>query len=64
MRSFSFSGSSEAPTHSNSGRAEKLRQDDWLISAILREINHLENVEEPAFRPALRPEIRRALAPD
>jgi hypothetical protein len=34
--------SSEAPTHLNSDGGEKLRQDEWLISAILREINHLE----------------------
>jgi hypothetical protein len=33
--------SSEAPTHLNSDRGEKLREDEWLISAILREINHL-----------------------
>jgi len=25
----------------NSDRGEKLREDEWLISAILREINHL-----------------------
>jgi hypothetical protein len=29
------------PTHLNSDRGEKLREDEWLISAILREINHL-----------------------
>jgi len=34
--------SSEAPTNLNSDRDEKLREDEWLISAILREINHLE----------------------
>jgi hypothetical protein len=28
--------SSEAPTYLNSDRGEKLREDDWLISAILR----------------------------
>ena len=32
---------SEAPTHLNSDRGEKLREDEWLISAILREINQL-----------------------
>jgi hypothetical protein len=39
--------SSEAPTYLNSDRGEKLREDQWLISAILREINHLgrERVE-------------------
>jgi hypothetical protein len=26
----------------NSDRGEKLRGDEWLISAIMREINHLE----------------------
>jgi hypothetical protein len=40
LRSFSFF-SSEAPTHLNSEDGEKLREDEWLISAILREINHL-----------------------
>ena len=44
-----LSVSSEAPTHSNSDRGEKLREDEWLISAILREINRMELVEEPAF---------------
>jgi len=34
--------SSEAPTNLNSDRGKKLREDEWLISAILREINHLE----------------------
>jgi hypothetical protein len=34
--------SSGAPTHFNSDRGKKLREDEWLISAILREINHLE----------------------
>jgi hypothetical protein len=38
-RRFSFSVSSVAPTHLNSGRSEKLRHPDWLISAILRETN-------------------------
>jgi hypothetical protein len=33
--------SSEAPTHLNSDRGEKLQGEEWLISAILREINHL-----------------------
>ena len=41
-RYFSFLSSSEAPTHLNSDRGGKLREDEWLISAILREINHLE----------------------
>jgi hypothetical protein len=36
--------SSEAPTYLNSDRGEKLREDEWLISAILREINHLEGL--------------------
>jgi hypothetical protein len=36
-----FLFSSEAPTHLNSDRGEKLREDKWLISTILREINHL-----------------------
>jgi len=36
-----LSVSSEAPTHSNSDGGEKLREDEWLISAILREINQL-----------------------
>ena len=31
-----------APTSLNSDRGEKLREDEWLISAILREINHLD----------------------
>jgi hypothetical protein len=53
MGSFSFLFSSEAPTDMNSDRGEKLRQDEWLISAILREINQLESVEEPAFRPGV-----------
>jgi hypothetical protein len=34
--------SSEAPTRLNSNRHEKLREDDWLISTILLEINQLE----------------------
>jgi hypothetical protein len=42
VRRFSFLVSSEAPTHLNSDRGDKLRQDEWLISAILREINQLE----------------------
>ncbi len=33
---------SEAPTHLNSDEQEKLRQDEWLISTILREINQLQ----------------------
>jgi hypothetical protein len=33
--------SSEAPIYLNSDLGEKLREDEWLISAILREINHL-----------------------
>jgi len=37
-----LSVSSEAPTLLNSDGAEKLRQDEWLVSAILREINQLE----------------------
>jgi hypothetical protein len=41
-RYFSPLFSSEAPTHLNSDRSEKLREDEWLISAILREINQLE----------------------
>jgi hypothetical protein len=41
MRFFSFFVSSEAPTHLNSDGGEKLRESEWLISAILREINHL-----------------------
>src|ERR1700730_13961693 len=40
-RYFSFLFSSEAPTHLNSDRGGKLREDGWLISAILREISHL-----------------------
>jgi hypothetical protein len=36
-----LSVSSEAPTHLNSDRGEKLREEGWLISAILREINQL-----------------------
>src|SRR5229473_5744421 len=39
---FSFLSSSGAPTNLNSDRGGKLREDEWLISAILREINHLE----------------------
>jgi hypothetical protein len=31
----------------NSDRARKLRQDKWLISAILREINQLEGGRVP-----------------
>ncbi|MGA2459569.1 MAG: hypothetical protein ABSF85_18555 [Terriglobales bacterium] len=38
--------SSEAPTHLNSDRREKLRQDEWLISTILREINQLKGISE------------------
>ena len=41
-----LSVSSEAPTHLNSHGSEKLRGDEWLISAILREINHLERLGE------------------
>jgi hypothetical protein len=41
-RRFSFLVSSEAPTNLNSDRGKKLREYEWLISAILREINHLE----------------------
>jgi hypothetical protein len=37
-----LSVSSEAPTYVNSDEGEKLRDDEWLISAILREINQLE----------------------
>jgi hypothetical protein len=37
-----LSVSSEAPTHLNSDGGKKLRQDQWLISTILREINHLQ----------------------
>jgi hypothetical protein len=73
-----LSVSSEVPTHLNSDGGEKLRRDEWLISAILREINQLERwksqpshrmvmVEAPAFRPALRRESRRGfsnLTPD
>src|SRR5208337_4938582 len=44
-----LSVSSEAPTHSNSDGGEKLRKTEWLISAILREINQLGRVEESAF---------------
>jgi len=43
-RCFSFLFSSKAPTYLNSDRGEKLREDEWLISAILREINHLEGL--------------------
>jgi hypothetical protein len=32
----------KAPTHSNANGAEKLRKDEWLISAILREISQLK----------------------
>jgi hypothetical protein len=39
-----LSVSSEAPTLLNSDRGEKLREGQWLISAILREINQLERV--------------------
>jgi hypothetical protein len=41
-----LSVSSEAPTHLNSDGREKLRQDEWLISAILHEINQLERMGE------------------
>jgi hypothetical protein len=34
--------SSEAPTHLNSDRFEKLRKSEWLISTILLEINQLK----------------------
>ncbi|MFZ0798100.1 MAG: hypothetical protein WCA13_15815 [Terriglobales bacterium] len=37
-----LSVSSEAPTHLNSDDGEKLREDEWPISTILREINQLE----------------------
>jgi hypothetical protein len=40
-RDFSFLFLLKRPTHLNSDRGEKLREDQWLISAILREINHL-----------------------
>jgi hypothetical protein len=40
-----FLFSSEAPTYLNSDRVEKLRVDEWLISAILREIKHLGRSE-------------------
>jgi hypothetical protein len=48
-----FSISSKAPTDLNSDQEEKLRESDWLISTILREINQLErgrvkwNVKHP-----------------
>jgi hypothetical protein len=41
--------SSEAPTHLNSDGEKKLREDEWLISAILREINQLKGTEGGAF---------------
>ncbi len=41
--------SSEAPTHLNSDRRKKLREGEWLISAILREISHLKGTESGAF---------------
>jgi hypothetical protein len=37
-----LSVSSEAPTHLNSDGKEKLRQGQWLISTIVREINQLQ----------------------
>jgi hypothetical protein len=43
-----LSVSSEAPTHLNSDGKEKLRQDQWLISTILREINQLQGARENA----------------
>jgi len=36
-----LSVSSEAPTHLNSDGSEKLRDNEWLISAILLEISQL-----------------------
>jgi hypothetical protein len=41
-----LSVSSEAPTPLNSDRKEKLWQDEWLISAILLEINQLDGMGE------------------
>jgi len=41
-RRFSSLVSSGAPTNLNSDRGEKFRGDEWLISAMLREINQLE----------------------
>jgi hypothetical protein len=41
-----LSVSSEAPTPLNSDGREKLRQDEWLISAILIEINQLDGMGE------------------
>jgi hypothetical protein len=41
-----LSVSSEVPTHLNSDGHEKLRQDEWLISTIMREINHLARINE------------------
>jgi hypothetical protein len=38
--------SSEAPTHRNSEEEGKLRADEWLISAILREINQLKDLAQ------------------
>jgi hypothetical protein len=42
---FSLSISSEVPTRLNSNQGKKLRQTKWLISAILREINQLGEVD-------------------
>jgi hypothetical protein len=36
----------DSPTHLNSNREEKLRNEKWLISAILREINQLKGTEQ------------------
>jgi hypothetical protein len=41
-RRFSSLVSSGAPTNLNSDRGEKFRGDEWLISAMLREVNQLQ----------------------
>ena len=44
-RCFSFLDSSGAPTNLNSDQGEKLRNAEWLISAILREMNQLASFQ-------------------
>jgi hypothetical protein len=52
-RRFSSLVSSGAPTNLNSDRGEKFRGDEWLISAILREINQLERVAQRSINRQL-----------
>jgi len=51
-----LSVSSEAPTPLNSDGRKKLRQGEWLISTILREINQLEGMGEAGLKLKERPD--------